>query len=366
MRSSFSVLRAFVVLFSLALAACNDGGGGSGSGSADDPAPPSGELNPGLPGFIFTGVLWDASAGTFTRLPNTDWASRKETLFPGHGNSLQIGVTAASRYDREEFVVRVKECREIDYPYFMDCIIIQGFDGEIRARFEVPDEIEGVRLSPDGQYIALWRWEINIDDEWRIYDRQGNLVSKRVMTPRNYDWLPDGRLVYTGPGKSLHFTAPYSTEFQSGIELPDDVPGYPSHLAVSPDGRQIAFIMITSQTRFVVTHGTPWIMNIDGSGLRQVATTPSEEPVINWPRWSPDGKWLLLEVGGFQGIGPENPGKKSHHYVVPTADMGKVFMLDRYNGENTSPEAMPLYRYINGESGDLTTWTFGGSTRWVR
>ena len=61
------------------------------------------------------------------------------------------------------------------------------------------------------------------------------------------------------------------------------------HPAVSPNGKQIAFISDRDGLSNV------WVMNIDGSDLRQV--TKEKNNIIHSPKWSPDGQYIVVTKG---------------------------------------------------------------------
>ena len=61
------------------------------------------------------------------------------------------------------------------------------------------------------------------------------------------------------------------------------------HPAVSPDGKQVAFISDRDGLSNV------WVMNIDGTELRQV--TKETNNIIHSPKWSPDGQYILVTKG---------------------------------------------------------------------
>lgn len=61
------------------------------------------------------------------------------------------------------------------------------------------------------------------------------------------------------------------------------------HPAVSPDGKQVAFISDRDGLSNV------WVMNIDGTELRQV--TKEKNNIIHSPKWSPDGQYILVTKG---------------------------------------------------------------------
>ena len=61
------------------------------------------------------------------------------------------------------------------------------------------------------------------------------------------------------------------------------------HPSISPDGKHIAFISDKDGLSNV------WVMDIDGSNLRQV--TKEKSNLIHSPKWSPDGEYLVVTKG---------------------------------------------------------------------
>ncbi len=60
---------------------------------------------------------------------------------------------------------------------------------------------------------------------------------------------------------------------------------------ISPDGRRIAFVVTENNLRKGRSNQDVYLMNSDGSGLRNLTDNPSAD---NHPRWSPDGRKLLF------------------------------------------------------------------------
>jgi dipeptidyl aminopeptidase/acylaminoacyl peptidase len=59
----------------------------------------------------------------------------------------------------------------------------------------------------------------------------------------------------------------------------------------SPDGKQIAFVVSESFLKTGKTNADVYVMNSDGSGIRNLTNAPGAD---NHPRWSPDGSKLLF------------------------------------------------------------------------
>ena len=60
----------------------------------------------------------------------------------------------------------------------------------------------------------------------------------------------------------------------------------------SPDGKRIAFTGRNDPKGEVAV----FVMNVDGSELRQVTHLSSEEGGAQWPAWSPDGRQFAVQV----------------------------------------------------------------------
>ena len=67
-----------------------------------------------------------------------------------------------------------------------------------------------------------------------------------------------------------------------------------SDVAVSPDGRRIAFVAHNGGS------GDIMVMHRDGSGLRLVTSTPDND---DWPAWSADGRAIAFVRTGGESMG---------------------------------------------------------------
>jgi hypothetical protein len=361
------LVSASILFTTLLISACGGGGGGgntepSGNGGGNPP-PSAGVLNPGLSGHLFfeqKDQAWrmDMATGTFSRIPNTNWRTHTDR-FPAADNSSTVfwafPVEYDKAYDSYEFVLEVVNCKR-----HTTCIAIQDANGEYLSEFEVAYDVDGaIKLSRDRQYLALFRKEgiATGADAWlEIYNRAGKLVSSsREINSRDFAWLGDGSIVFAND-RALGFTKPYLAEFDYSRDLINLPPGRLGHMAVSPDSRQLAFSVITTDS-FIVTEAIPFIMDLDATGrIRQFATTLMSRPTISGPDWSPDGRWILVKEGGYIGTGTStNPGSPGSFYAIPTEDKGKIYMLNT-SADTRSPEVILIRRHKNISETPSTRW----------
>lgn len=171
-----------------------------------------------------------------------------------------------------------------------------------------------VKLSPSGKYLLTFWQPGNSSDERELTIFEvatGNLVKRgsalngRIVTGGPAAWLPDDRYVYLA-GRKLYRSSPTQAadeEIATLSALPDnslsqnniDVLSTGTELNVSPDGTKIAFDWRTVR-RNVTGDRNIWVVNTDGTGLRQLTapvdpSSPLEYPYGN-PTWSPDSQWV--------------------------------------------------------------------------
>ncbi len=352
-------------LLGLVLTACGGGGGGSSNNDQTDSQGSAGDgsvVNTGLSGqffFVYQDAAYvkDVQTGVNTKIPNTDWEDQN--------NRFPSGVAAfyatASSYDQAEFVVEVDRCQRsgpdpLD-PY-ETCIAIQDYNGNYTGGFNLLYSLSSsVRLSRDRQYVAMVR---DLDDPWlAIYTRDGTFISNSQVETSSFAWLPDGRLIYAQDRRVL-FTDPYSTVAVTQLTLPATMPtGVIGWLAVSPDGSRIAFSII-QESNFAVTHAIPFVMNTDGSNIRQLAREPNEpSPNIGPVTWSPDGQWMFLRAGGADGQDPNAPGVLGYGYVIP-ANEDRALVLSPIDSER-SPAVIKLRHYLIGSAAETLTDRFSST-----
>ncbi|MGN7824952.1 hypothetical protein ACTJJB_32815 [Chitinophaga sp. 22536] len=160
---------------------------------------------------------------------------------------------------------------------------IYNNSGQVAASFQVRQYVNGVpRISPDKSKVAvIWQPASTYPRKFvAVFTRSGQQVAG-FEGVSDYAWLPDGRLVMTAPG-GFYLSNPQLTSASriADVSRFADVPG---QLDVCPDGASVLF---TSNYHV-------WVMNLDGSGMRQLTTSDVKE----WyPAWSADGKKIFFTL----------------------------------------------------------------------
>lgn len=146
--------------------------------------------------------------------------------------------------------------------------------------YEASDgDIVSGTFSPDGKMIAL---SPTFKDGIVLLDLQGKVLSHILQIngekiEREAVWAPDNSLLIPH-GRALLKTNKDFSALSLIAQLDFDQWGA---LAISRDGSKIAF----------AASGHIWLMNADGSGLKQVTRSTAAE---SRPQFSPDGKFLLI------------------------------------------------------------------------
>lgn len=152
--------------------------------------------------------------------------------------------------------------------------------------------------SPDGKKIAFTRGPasglINAPGayELMLMDADGSNITTLLSNSEAntaQTWMPAGStLVYSV--KSREGITVKSIEINTGeITTLTQVNYQNAGIAVSPDGKQIAYEAMLPGDRYSV-----YVSNLDGSNARLIAN--ADPIVVTIPQWSPDGKWLIMSV----------------------------------------------------------------------
>ena len=150
--------------------------------------------------------------------------------------------------------------------------------------------------SPDGQWIAFVRGNNGIyiihpdGTGLAALGKQPSLLSSPA------GWLPDSRrLVLTtlgAGGSTLQILDTANNTAQKQFVIDNPKGGF---VQLSPDGQRLSF----SENAFGYPSYGLYISNLDGSAKRLVAALTSGD--VSATTWSPDGKWLALDVLEFDG-----------------------------------------------------------------
>ena len=98
-------------------------------------------------------------------------------------------------------------------------------------------------------------------------------------------WSPDGqKIAYGGTGPWIAIFN-VRTRIEKLMFVPVD---QARDMAWSPDGRQLAFV---NWNREQHTGRDIYVINVDGTGLRQLTDHPAQD---RWPAWAPDGRQIAF------------------------------------------------------------------------
>jgi len=290
----------------------------------------SGNLNPDLPGkFMFSfnwanhatasdrrrdgGLLMDIRSGTYTEIPNSHWVEIFEQWgYEGVSRPIALPIPG----DGSSFYVQTDNQFESDdgiNQYFLT--MHQSTSGDILAqhlRFRLFGDSD-LAISFDKSFVAFFA-----NDYFRIVQvtpSANPAVDKKPHPKRPYAWLPDNRLVLVSKDRrSFEITRQQAVSGDVVLLLPESVGGEIREVSASPSGDQLAFILQENNSI-----DTPWIINLDGTNLRKLATTSDSGDFQNYGeiQWSPDGNFVMVtepSVGFFDAAATSLP---SSRYVLP-------------------------------------------------
>jgi eukaryotic-like serine/threonine-protein kinase len=160
------------------------------------------------------------------------------------------------------------------------------FDGENLTRLTRGESIDiNPFFSPDGTRIAF---QSDRDGRLEVFVMNANGTDIRQLTSCGVTghflrWSADGeRIYFRCPSAMTTMTVPLT-----GGE-PEPVPGVMggAHMSFSPDHSMIMD---------VAAHRVLWCSPLDGTPARKVYEFDDSESRIDYPVWSPDGRWVLFD-----------------------------------------------------------------------
>jgi Tol biopolymer transport system component len=174
-----------------------------------------------------------------------------------------------------------------------DIWTVQTGDGRLTRLTQDPATDTNPFYSPDGKQIAFLSdrggrsalWVMNADGSG-----QRRLTSV-VGGGHFLRWTPDGRAIVfrSESGTQVHI---FRVALEDGAltPLPDVVSG--AHMSFSPDRSLILDVR---------GHKSLWIYPMNGGPPRQIFAFADPDVRIDYPTWSPDGKWILFDRAAPRG-----------------------------------------------------------------
>ena len=162
-------------------------------------------------------------------------------------------------------------------------------DGALTQLTRPPGTQTNPFYSPDGRQIAFHSDREGRVEVWVMNaDGSGQRRLTSVGTGGHFvRWTKDGRgILMAGAGRTLRLDVATGAT----TELPHVSSG--AHMSFSPD---------QSRVLDARTHRTLWVHPMDGSEPYEVYDVAEPDMRIDYPAWSPDGKWILFDHASPRG-----------------------------------------------------------------
>jgi Tol biopolymer transport system component len=142
-------------------------------------------------------------------------------------------------------------------------------------------------FSPDGRHIAFQSDRDGRLEVW-VMDVSGNgarQLTRQGVMGHFLRWTPDGaHIVFRSASSEKPGLWRVAMNGGEPEPLPKVMGG--SHLSLSPDATRIMD---------VAEHRTLWVSPLDGSPPERVFQFPDPDVRIDYPVWSPDGRYVLFD-----------------------------------------------------------------------
>lgn len=159
-------------------------------------------------------------------------------------------------------------------------ILVLERNKEPVVRIALPENPDGTpKLSPNGQLILVGR----IAGDTKIYNLNGQIVANLRTNVSSYDWLPDGRFLFSRFGTIYRMETDFKT-----YKVYRQMTGTVNSLAISPDATRLAFEMKSGSNSRI------YILDMGQDILRQITTSNMSE---HFPAWAPNGGHLVVAKG---------------------------------------------------------------------
>ncbi len=224
-------------------------------------------------------------------------------------------------------------------------------------------ELTDLRWSPDGRSILSRRWN---GGTLHLIDVQTGDATPIVQFDPNDTvsfgspaWSPDGKAIIYG--KSIENSQRIvMRDLGTGkekelCEFYLKGSGRGSGVAVSPDGRQLAFAEMGKSTEDYA--GSLKLMPIEGGEPREI---PGSQGMVNHgfvrPAWTPDGRYILSRKGSG-----EPPGLLAELWLIPAegGEPQKLLEMGTFTRECSSVSVHPdgqRIAFTRGGSDEGLTW----------
>ncbi len=172
-----------------------------------------------------------------------------------------------------------------------DGFLVLGAGGIIEQNLELEHKVYGLAWSSDGEQVVfsnesnLFIMNADGDDLHQVPLLEAG-EERRLEKPA---WSKDGNQIFF-PWQLADSATPDLEIFSvqpdgKGLHQLTDAPGSSFDPALSPDGKEIAFVSNRDGNNML------YVMNIDGSDQRVIA---GETAQASSPAWSPDGRWIVF------------------------------------------------------------------------